>query len=1223
MEVDDDVEEDDMDFNPFLREGSPSETSSSLTSEAECEEHSSGNRPTSETYQQNNLVNENTSDSALPQNDLSSKAVVKEIFPEKTSTHVNLENDEGRLNGLQKEVLPSEAACSPTVQNPPHLFLSEEDAICRRTRARYSLANYSLEELETFLQESDDDGDPQNVDEEEEYRKFLASVLSGVGDDTQACQGDENQDEDDNDADFELEIEEALESDGDENAENYDDTNGKKGKDGRRPQTRQRRPFTELPGAGSYRHESNKTHLRPILPYVPTAVVTPAHSFGWQYPTQNALFPSSLVPVNCAPLVCGFTDQQLGQLHLLIYEHVQLLIQTFSLCVLDPSKQDVANNVKKMIVELAGSRDQALARSTPHRHIFFESQHLSSSFVSSESSECQWMPLIKSPVMSVLDVAPLQFALGYLSDVATAVVKHRKSHVDGTADKNRRKEPLFPSPVISNCQEASNISQDRPNSTPTASSVSSGQLQQKKSLAATLLENTKKDTVAIVPADIARLAQRFFSLFNFALFPHKPPPAAMANRVLFTDAEDRLLALGIQEYNNDWGSIQKRFLPCKSKHQIFVRQKNRSSSKAPDNPVKEVRRMKTSPLTVEEKECIREGLRIFKNDWTSVWRFVVPHRDPSLLQRQWRVASGVQKSYTKSDAEKERRRTYEAKRRKLRASMPDSRVVRGQEADNNASEDVENDDDSYVNEAFLEDTDSRSINMMPCQLPLPRNAGKSMTMQSGTCLDEECGTTGGYIEPQKGSGTRLDVTTSYITFMYCPSDGPSYVRAPSTTAPVVSCGSLDQLQASQMSKEKGSCVVKLAPDLPPVNLPPSVRVLSQVAFHPNATHFHGTSDNAAKDMYSVPPLTFAESAYRQLNLFPDHRANSRLQQSGVSNENTTEDGADQDLQMHPLLFQYPRDVVSSYSHPVQNLINQSRKYDLFPFEKVQVERSNNQTTGSTENSTVNANTIDFHPLLQRTEVEVHDEVPEDDYHQSEYNMRQAPVASTPGQASTSPSERETSIDLNIHLCSPTEIKDSNDFRGTFGQSNVQAEVSRKDKAGVPELEVANSCSHHCIQEPNEESMQGIVMEQEELSDSDEDSQHVEFECEEMDDSEEEQVQGPEASPIQNKGISASVICEEFHVSNDWSQIQQGSVQMDKQGASSMQNLQVSSRSARVKLKPETVKRTGSRANQRSYSSRTTETSRSKTRSSKQPQGQSTAECKPNDSKRTRKTPAPR
>ena len=428
------------------------------------------------------------------------------------------------------------------------------------------------------------------------------------------------------------------------------------------------------------------------------------------------------------------------------------------------------------------------------------------------------------------------------------------------------------------------------------------------------------------------------------------------------------------------------------------------------------------------------------------------------------------------------------------------------QADNNASEDAENDDDSYVNEAFLEDTDS-----MPYQ-------------QSGTGLDEECGTTGGYIEPQKLSGTKLDVTTSYIPFIYHLSDGPSYVRTSSTAAPAVSCGSLDQLPASKLSKEKGGCVVKLAPDLPPVNLPPSVRVLSQAEFYRNATHFHGTSDNAAKDMYPVPPLTsFTESADRQLNLFPDHRANSRLQQNGISSDNATEDGAEQDLQMHPLLFQYPRDV-SSYSHPVQNLINQSRKYDLFPFEKVRVERSNNQTTGSTENGTVNTNTIDFHPLLQRTEVDVHNEVAEYDsnldYHQSDNNMSEVPVddQSTAGQASTSPSERETSIDLNIHLCSPTAIKDSNDFRSSFSRSNVQDEVSRKDKSSVPELEVINSYFHHCIQEPNEESMQGIVMEQEELSDSEEDSQHVEFECEEMDDSEEEQVQGPEASPIQNKVI---------------------------------------------------------------------------------------------------------
>lgn len=60
----------------------------------------------------------------------------------------------------------------------------------------------------------------------------------------------------------------------------------------------------------------------------------------------------------------------------------------------------------------------------------------------------------------------------------------------------------------------------------------------KKTLAATLVESTKKQSVASVPKEIAKLAERFFPLFNPTLFPHKPPPAAVANRVLFTDSED-------------------------------------------------------------------------------------------------------------------------------------------------------------------------------------------------------------------------------------------------------------------------------------------------------------------------------------------------------------------------------------------------------------------------------------------------------------------------------------------------------------------------------------------------------------------------------------------------------------------------------------------------------------------------------------------------------------
>lgn len=119
-----------------------------------------------------------------------------------------------------------------------------------------------------------------------------------------------------------------------------------------------------------------------------------------------------------------------------------------------------------------------------------------------------------------------------------AVVKYRKSHVDGTADKNRfKKEPLFPTTVFNTCKDANKVSQGRSNSV-SSSPDTSGKSQQKKTLAATLVENTKKESVALVPSDIARLAERFFPLFNSSLFPHKPPPTAMANRVLFTDAED-------------------------------------------------------------------------------------------------------------------------------------------------------------------------------------------------------------------------------------------------------------------------------------------------------------------------------------------------------------------------------------------------------------------------------------------------------------------------------------------------------------------------------------------------------------------------------------------------------------------------------------------------------------------------------------------------------------
>jgi hypothetical protein len=130
-----------------------------------------------------------------------------------------------------------------------------------------------------------------------------------------------------------------------------------------------------------------------------------------------------------------------------------------------------------------------------------------------------------------------------------------------------------------------------------SSSIDKGQQQPKKTLAATLVEDSMKQSVVLVPAYIAKLAQRFCSHFNSEMLPHKPPVSAVANRVLFTDAEDRsvrkknlhfcfltlvltlhvyfcfsirLLAMGLMDYNTDWEAIQKHYLPCKSKHQVII-----------------------------------------------------------------------------------------------------------------------------------------------------------------------------------------------------------------------------------------------------------------------------------------------------------------------------------------------------------------------------------------------------------------------------------------------------------------------------------------------------------------------------------------------------------------------------------------------------------------------------------------------------------------------------
>ena len=111
--------------------------------------------------------------------------------------------------------------------------------------------------------------------------------------------------------------------------------------------------------------------------------------------------------------------------------------------------------------------------------------------------------------------------------------------MESSCEDRFEREPLFPLPAYHLVAQANSEGLSR-TSLPANSGMPSSLSQQppKKTLATTLVESTKKQSVALVPRDIKNLAQIFFPLFNPALFPHKPPSASVSNRVLFTESED-------------------------------------------------------------------------------------------------------------------------------------------------------------------------------------------------------------------------------------------------------------------------------------------------------------------------------------------------------------------------------------------------------------------------------------------------------------------------------------------------------------------------------------------------------------------------------------------------------------------------------------------------------------------------------------------------------------
>ncbi|KAI5073213.1 hypothetical protein GOP47_0011226 [Adiantum capillus-veneris] len=720
------------------------------------------------------------------------------------------------------------------------------DAICRRTRAHLSLTDMSLDELETFLQESDEEDYFQNVDDEEEYRKFVAAVqgnwkegscVDGIDGSRQGEEDDEDEDEED-DYDFEIELEEALESDYEELPKQDILKRKRRRRAAVLGHTLKKRTLTERP-LGSAR-----TPLRPLLP-----------SIAGRDGSSDArkLYNEAL---NSGKEAIGFTPCQRRQLQCLIQEHVQLLVQVFSVTVLDPARQQIAADTHKLLLQLADAREQVLtwkrpfhpkicccpqnAHSTtssnlqplvklnafqPHSPNQFITKHLppkeascparsvpdstadsdtsTSSNLQKGERNCRetslntFIPATRK-VNSLLDIAALALVKDFVADVKGGQeLRQQRLQISDSTD--RAQKPLFPAsmiqvPPVQNCQR-------------------------KKTMAGSLVEDTKLNGIIVVPPEIATAISRFTALFDPTLFPYKPPPAALAKRLLFTEAEDELLAMGLMRYNTNWEKIQQLLLPSKTTHQIFVRQKNRSTARAPENSIKAVRRLKTSPLTKEEEACIEEGLKFFRSDWMKVWEHCVPYRDPVTLSRLWRAAVGLQKSYSASEEAKEKHRIGEKLRRQKQALLKEKND--GTIGDmNSGDETCEDTTGAYFHEAFLADYNSQACS--------PRGLSSDMTT---AC--------------QASAAVRNSLTpvpnVPLPTGTCLPPSKSDYLHS------AQSLGTLDTTfkpsRRGKRYRRSSFQIIKLAPGLPSLNLPRCVRVISQAKYNSQFSA-HGNSSLA-------------------------------------------------------------------------------------------------------------------------------------------------------------------------------------------------------------------------------------------------------------------------------------------------------------------------------------------------------------------------------------------
>lgn len=349
----------------------------------------------------------------------------------------------------------------------------------------------------------------------------------------------------------------------------------------------------------------------PLPSQPPSVIIEAARSVIWRPPLPKALRQQYELPASMAAsetmhvFAAAFQPDQYSMLYSLIHRHVQLLTQTLAMAVAVGDPETAVTTTSLLQSMSAFTTSQGTARQMlgvpPYVSACLGIDTGEGRGVNASGS---WTPQNPGSAFTVADVAVLR------------AVPRMLEHMPPAVPAPFPEAP--PSDGLSLVLDEQGRLRKRPK-----------RLRKKAP--------TTHQIWGALPDDVAEAVQHIRKFFDPGMEPKAPTFTATA-QMLFTPAEDELLAWGIRKRGYEWAKIRAELLPTKTEKVLFHRKKNRTAGLAPDNVVKDAVSLITGPLTPAEETLLAHATEYYgkqAHKWEIICREQMPHRHPQVLSMLW------------------------------------------------------------------------------------------------------------------------------------------------------------------------------------------------------------------------------------------------------------------------------------------------------------------------------------------------------------------------------------------------------------------------------------------------------------------------------------------------------------------------------------------------------------------------------------------------------------